>query len=60
MKFDIREALNVIAMASYSTYKDLTDGLPDGSNPEWGYDEQLVKDIHAAVQSWLIRRCACV
>lgn len=28
------------------------DGLPDGANPEWCYDEQLVRAIGFALLEW--------
>ena len=53
---DIKKELNHIANDMFDTYKELVDGLPDGSNPEWDYDDQLVKDFHKAIMEWRKRK----
>ncbi len=52
----LNQALDEISEVLYAIYKELYDGLPEGSNPEWGYDAELVIDIAAAVASWRIRQ----
>ena len=54
--YNISKALDIIGDQLYDTSKELCDGLPDGDNPEWGYDEELVKDILIAVQAWNTRQ----
>lgn len=48
----IQKALDVIGFALAETETELCDGLPDGSESHWGYDEQLVRDIALAVHRW--------
>jgi hypothetical protein len=50
------EALSVISDSLYSAYKELSDGLPGGSDEEWGYDEELVIEIAEACIKWKARK----
>lgn len=50
-----REALEIISNSMYASYEELFDGLPEGSNADWGYDEQLVLEIAEAVLRWKSR-----
>lgn len=52
---ELREALKIISDSLYSSYEELSDGLPNGANPEWEYDEQLVLDVAEAVIRWQSR-----
>ena len=47
-KMNPDEALKIVSDILYETYKELRDGLPGGSDEEWGYDEELVIDIAKA------------
>lgn len=50
------EALDIISEHLGSTVEEvLSDGLPDGSSEDLGYDSQLIKDIALAVNRWKIR-----
>ena len=51
-----QEALDIIGDSMYFVHRELCEGLPDGSNPEWGYDEQLVVEIAEAVVKWHSRQ----
>jgi hypothetical protein len=48
----LHEAFSVIAEVLGDVDQTLSDGLPDGSNPEWHYDEELVVDIAEACERW--------
>lgn len=49
------EALRLIGDAFGNFDRTLSDGLPDGDDSDWGYDEQLVKEIAEAVVRWNAR-----
>lgn len=56
-KMTQEQALDVIGEALGSKVEDiLWDGLPDGADSEWGYDEQLVLDIGVACVEWIARK----
>lgn len=48
----LQEAIDEISLALGNVDETLLQGLPEGSNPEWGYDEQLVLEIGQACKSW--------
>ncbi len=52
----LKVAFGVIAGILGDCHDELADGLPDGSNPEWGYDSQLVLDIAQACHNWTDRQ----
>jgi hypothetical protein len=50
-------ALDVISeILGPATAQTLRDGLPDGSNSEWEYDEKLVREIGLACHLWAERQ----
>jgi hypothetical protein len=49
-------AFGVISGCLCDCAKELSDGMPGGSNPEWGYDRQLVLDIAQACHTWTSRQ----
>jgi len=49
---DTIKALDVIGDTLYAASKELSDGLPDGESPSWGYDAKLVEDITQAIYAW--------
>lgn len=52
----LREDLDVIGNVLGDAEETLADGLPDGSEADWGYDEKLVADIAAACRAWQARK----
>jgi hypothetical protein len=52
----IELAMSIIASYAYSASTELKSGLPNGSCPEMGYDEQLILDIANAFTSWQSRK----
>lgn len=52
----LSEALEIISEDLYDTSEELSDGLPEGSNSEWGYDSQLAVEIAEAVIRWNHRK----
>ena len=53
-----QDNLYIIADDMYSCYKELHDGLPNGAESQWGYDEKLVDDIANAILRWRKRKDA--
>lgn len=49
---DLVEALSLISDILYSSSKELSSGLPGGTDEELGYDEMLVMDIADACKRW--------
>lgn len=50
-----QEALEIISGSMYASYEELRDGLPNGPDDEWCYDEQLVIEVAEAVLRWQSR-----
>ena len=57
-KMNLEQALDLISDVAYDSYKELIDGLPEGSNSEWNYDVQLVMELAEAWQRWRDRQDA--
>lgn len=56
-KMTKEQALDVIGEALGGKVEEvLWDGLPDGADSEWGYDEQLVLDLGTACVEWIARK----
>ena len=52
----LEKSLDTIGKTLGPTVEEiLNDGLPEGSNPEWKYDEELINDIAAAIEKWVSR-----
>lgn len=51
----LSKALRLIGDAFGDLDSVLRDGLPEGRDSDWGYDEQLVIDIGEAVVRWKSR-----
>lgn len=50
------EAIDIISNCLGPNVVDiLLDGQPDGANPEWGYDEELIISIGKNCQDWIER-----
>jgi hypothetical protein len=53
---DLKESLNIIGeKLGPSVEEILYDGLPEGSESQWQYDEELINDIAEAVNNWVSR-----
>jgi hypothetical protein len=52
----VEQAISIIASHAYNTSVELQEGLPGGSCPEMGFDEELILEISTAFTSWQSRR----
>lgn len=52
----LEEALKTVGNTLGNVDETLSQGLPDGVNSEWGYDEKLVIEIGEACGRWRLRR----
>jgi len=56
MALPLEEDLEVIGNTFGDLEETLRDGLPDGPDPDFEYDEQLVQEIADACRRWQERR----